>query len=1152
MHAPHGSWIVVENDPGVPAGVFGDVTAGLDPQTSAQLREIERQLGQGAELTESLLLEAGKQIGTAQLSGNVLSRDSDTRMRHNRLGLSAATMQRSALRLAAKNTGRMVGPVQERIRRELTDLMGKWQQERISLPEMRKQSAAELRRAYEGMRAAGRGAAGLENLGSPEGIVKEEESWFRDAVREELGYWNLFLDEIAGGRVSQGRVAQRLESYVKATRFMYDAARTQALPDSVLLYWMGPKRDDPTICEGCAQMMEWSPFTKMTLPATPRDGSTPCLSNCRHRVVVRVASTFNEVIRRNGQLDKLRVQTKRRAKSSQPRARMVEKLNEIKEEAHGGRRIGVRVKGSAGNPFGGERLPSVPAPRTLRQRMRASLGEGVGDAPDEDARETVGIFIPLPKRIAQEFPQKGEDSSDPHITMLFVGECNPDEYATVVEACRRMVAEQSLWLTTLEVSDYGEFETPDGKTIAHMIPRSHGLDLARIHELLYRYVTAAGINCEHHRDGAFKPHITLEYRDGPGYKGPRPKGTWRCGGLEVWGAALFGGKGHLGRTFIPFQPGAPITVTEGKWLEEGQVRKLYVTLDVPLERAEFRQSKMVGASPDYLKMYRRGLGRSSAHDPRWNYIYQLTSPQHLVDLDDPYWRQKAIKVGLLVRDWEVYFRSGGDMMSQLRLDGDPHTAFPKGPAAFLKAFPVLRAKNPHSGHPSYMVSLAFAKRGGLELVDGNAHRNAADPVAGELVLPGFVRDALDRYTEDPGRRIPKDAVAWCQENLPSRARDVYRGQALTINEWGEYWDPAKVSNYLFRRVGVRSLLEVYRGAQLKIKRGKTSSWSTAATIAREFGAGMASGDVNLLIKASVQAKDVVIDFTLLPDSLRRTFRHWTQNEVILRVGTFKAVVNDITVGSKMVEHLPRLGLSWDAGRKRFQPARVVAVAESAQLKETDARLRELMRKASSGDLEGYADLVVAAARSGQAVVAQHLGYENYPYVIVQVDPGQGKVAWMELALASRPGQLPGTVFARGVLGPPLRLVPLSAVSSAAKVILKWSVAESVELAEVNVRATPYTSFDQALYSSMDLRDVARLLQRAAERRDVGTLLPLLERIIAALETVVIAVEGRPRGMQVARMFRDAFITLVDSLHVLPESVTRDAYKLDSLLTKLES
>lgn len=101
-----------------------------------------------------------------------------------------------------------------------------------------------------------------------------------------------------------------------------------------------------------------------------------------------------------------------------------------------------------------------------------------------------------------------------------------------------------------------------------------------------------------------------------------------------------------------------------------------------------------------------------------------------------------------------------------------------------------------------------------------------------------------------------------------------------------------------------------------------------------------------------------------------------------------------------------------------------------------------------------------------------------------------------------------------------------------------------------VKSTPYANFDSVPYSTMDLRDVARLLQRAALQRDKHALEPLLDRLLGALEHTVVAVEGRPRGRQVAQMFRAAFVALVDALGDLPESYSHQALRLQELLEGL--
>jgi hypothetical protein len=318
-------FVFVENDPG--GATVDDPFAGLDAAT----------------VTEA------KAIGTAPMHGQVLLRDLAIRNQ----GAFDSTL-RSRIRMAGTNAVRDLAPVVNEAERGVVALLFEWMAGRLTFTQMRVESAKVWRTAYEQVREIGRKASAIERHGPAvdSKMLHAEETWFRSAVREELRYWNTFLHEINEGQVSEERLMQRLEAYLKALRFMYEGARVLALPDNVLLYWMGPPRDDTTICEGCVYMMERSPFTKNTVPAVPRDGSTQCLTNCRHRIVVRVAG-LNEVFRRAEQLP--------------ARDTMVRELREIKENNHGRaavarrHRIGNAAHPHARNPF--HDAPPLP-PRT--------------------------------------------------------------------------------------------------------------------------------------------------------------------------------------------------------------------------------------------------------------------------------------------------------------------------------------------------------------------------------------------------------------------------------------------------------------------------------------------------------------------------------------------------------------------------------------------------------------------------------------------------------------------------------------------------------------------------------------------------------------------------------------------------------------------
>lgn len=314
--------IWVPGDPGIPPGLIADPFAGLAPS----------------------LIAEGKAIGTASLKANVGYRDSELR------GIAPERVQR-AITDAANNATRALQPIYDDHRRRLMGTVRAMIDEEITRAEARRRSARIIRESYERVREVARRASGISRLGVSEDIFREEEKWFRGAVREEVRYFHTFLEDVRQNRARN--VTSRVESYVKALRFMYESARIQAMPDRVLLYWRGPRKDDdPKVCEGCEYMMERSPFPKDLIPCVPRDGTTPCLTNCRHRIFVRVARDINDVVRRRQALGK--------------RESMLRELNERKREAGLGRSA-PRVPANARNPFLGDPLTRHVS-RPLRRR----------------------------------------------------------------------------------------------------------------------------------------------------------------------------------------------------------------------------------------------------------------------------------------------------------------------------------------------------------------------------------------------------------------------------------------------------------------------------------------------------------------------------------------------------------------------------------------------------------------------------------------------------------------------------------------------------------------------------------------------------------------------------------------------------------------
>lgn len=190
--------------------------------------------------------------------------------------------------------------------KRIKDLYKKYKEDKISLNDFRRQSVRVFEEAYKSAWNFGKESSGVYKLlKRVRKVSREEESWFRSAVRSELEYWNNFLDELGKNKEWKGkryRPEERIEMYIKTIQFMYQSSRVANLPNNVLLFWYPKrKRSGGPMCPGCQYMVNNSPFPADIMPTVPRAGDTPCLYRCVHRVVVRV-STVKAVKRRRAQL----------------------------------------------------------------------------------------------------------------------------------------------------------------------------------------------------------------------------------------------------------------------------------------------------------------------------------------------------------------------------------------------------------------------------------------------------------------------------------------------------------------------------------------------------------------------------------------------------------------------------------------------------------------------------------------------------------------------------------------------------------------------------------------------------------------------------------------------------------------------------------
>lgn len=102
-----------------------------------------------------------------------------------------------------------------------------------------------------------------------------EKKWVSSAVTSEMKFLNGLINDVrAGKNISLGRVSM----YSKALRSIYDAGRVATLHPDVIIHWRIDKKKEN--CKQCEEISNRGPYTRDTLPFTPKSGQTQCLGNC--------------------------------------------------------------------------------------------------------------------------------------------------------------------------------------------------------------------------------------------------------------------------------------------------------------------------------------------------------------------------------------------------------------------------------------------------------------------------------------------------------------------------------------------------------------------------------------------------------------------------------------------------------------------------------------------------------------------------------------------------------------------------------------------------------------------------------------------------------------------------------------------------------
>jgi 2'-5' RNA ligase len=149
---------------------------------------------------------------------------------------------------------------------------------------------------------------------------------------------------------------------------------------------------------------------------------------------------------------------------------------------------------------------------------------------------SIGLFLPLPKDLAKQFPSLGEkDDSPTHCTLLILGNVDPEDddhlLATLMENLRK-------WPTPITATLKGlNYFDNQGTVVAYDRVRFN-TDVARLRSDLVAALMDKGFSIDDVSPQNYYPHVTLEYMP-PGsfgeYKGTVPQGSWEFDTVELWG-----------------------------------------------------------------------------------------------------------------------------------------------------------------------------------------------------------------------------------------------------------------------------------------------------------------------------------------------------------------------------------------------------------------------------------------------------------------------------------------------------------------------------------------------------------------------------------------------------------------------------------------
>jgi len=202
---------------------------------------------------------------------------------------------KSAKKYQASVAKSKLDELKSQFRAELLNAVKGFKDKRYTGEGMKSISKGAFDKAYAEAYALGLRAAGLTQLeiGGTLTMDQHDKDWMKSSLSHERRYWNEFVTSVITGSIDAAwrrfTVEQRIEFYVRTLDHVYETARVVGHPHHSIMYW---KLNPAEHCQSCLFLATASPFTRETLPCTPRSGQTQCLANCKCELrIVTTAST---------------------------------------------------------------------------------------------------------------------------------------------------------------------------------------------------------------------------------------------------------------------------------------------------------------------------------------------------------------------------------------------------------------------------------------------------------------------------------------------------------------------------------------------------------------------------------------------------------------------------------------------------------------------------------------------------------------------------------------------------------------------------------------------------------------------------------------------------------------------------------------------